>query len=90
MTDVYIEDPQDGQHGALEEFRADMGRLVHQLERRVQDSAADVAAETRFLMHRTQRRINAHLGVSALIALSVGLTLGLVAAVMSASRKPPA
>jgi len=89
MTDLYIEDPQDGRLTAVEQLRAEMGRLRHQLERAVQDSASDVAMETRVLMHRARRNINARLGTSALIAIAAGLALGLVAAALAGMRRKP-
>jgi len=89
MTDLYIEEPQEGRLTAVEQLRAEMGRLRHQLERLVQDSASDVAMETRVLMHRARRSINARLGISALIAIALGLMIGLIAAALSPGRRRP-
>ena len=88
MTDVYTEDTDDydAPQGALDRLRADLRRLAHQLERRVQSSASDVLDETRFLARKAQHRINTQLGTSALVAIGAGLVLGLLAAALFAHR----
>ncbi len=88
MTDVYTEDNDDyeTQIGALERLRAELARLASDLEHRIQASASDMIDETRFLARKAQHRINSQLGTSALIAVGMGLVLGLVAAVLFSRR----
>jgi hypothetical protein len=89
MTDVYIEDPDDEvpSPGTIERMRADLARMEHLAYRYAADTAGNVMDEARMVALRARRRINANLGVSAAIALGAGLTLGLLAAAISAWRR---
>ncbi|HWA02403.1 MAG TPA: hypothetical protein VG819_02640 [Rhizomicrobium sp.] len=86
MSDVYIEDPEETEVGALEHVRAELSRIASQLERKLQSSASGALDETRFLMRKAQHRINSRLGPSALVAICAGVVLGLAAAALLASR----
>lgn len=88
VTDFFIENDleRETRPGALAQLRAEVARTASQLEHRVHDSASGVMEDARFLVRRTQHKINSRLGVSALIALGVGLVLGLAAAALSQDR----
>ena len=76
MTDLFVEDDYEQQPGALDRLRAGVSRLEHQMH----DSASGAVEDARMLVRRAQHRVNAQLGRSALIALGLGLVLGLAAA----------
>lgn len=89
MTDVYIEDPDDGYGappGAVERLRAEVGRAAHRLERAVHDARDNALDETRYLAHVARRRINSQLGLYAAFAFGAGLGLGLLAAMVASLR----
>jgi ElaB/YqjD/DUF883 family membrane-anchored ribosome-binding protein len=83
MTDLYIENDPDPEPGMLEQLRARLVRLEH----RMGDSASGAVEDARFLMRRTQHRINAQLGTAALVAFGAGIVLGLLATAVSAQRR---
>ncbi|HWA88504.1 MAG TPA: hypothetical protein VG889_00605 [Rhizomicrobium sp.] len=89
MSDVYVEEPMDeAPHvGTLRRLRLELARTTHRLERAIQAQASNAVDETRFLMLKTRKRINARLGTAAAIALGTGLALGLLAALAARSRR---
>lgn len=82
MTDLFLEDEPERRPAALETLRAEARRL----ERRIHNSASGAVEDARLAVRRTQHRINAQLGLAALIALGTGLVLGLAAAALSSLR----
>jgi len=84
MTDLYIEDPDEYDSGlnAVQRLRAEAGRVAHKLERALVDARDNAIGETRYLAHAARRRINANLGLSAAVALGVGVSLGLITALL--------
>lgn len=82
MTDLFVEDDFEERPSAFAKLRAGVFRLEHQMH----DSASGAVEDARMLVRRAQHRVNAQLGRSALIALGIGLVLGLAAAAALAVR----
>ena len=92
MTDVYIEDPQDDESrmSAISRMRAEVDRMVQQLEQMVQHAGSDVADAARVRARYVERKIKSQFVLSALIAIGAGLLFGAIVACVSAhSRRPP-
>jgi len=92
VTDVYIEDPQDDESrmSAISRMRAEVDRMVQQLEQMVQHAGSDVADAARVRARYVERKIKSQFVLSALIAIGAGLLIGAIVAGVSAhSRRPP-
>ena len=91
MTDVYIEDPQDDESrmSAIARMRAEVDRMVQQLEQMVQHAGSDVADAARVRARYVERKIKSQFVLSAAIAIGVGLLIGALAAGLSHRAQPP-
>jgi len=86
MTDLFLEDDDDARPRALDRLRAEVSRRAGAIEHRLHDTASNAMEDARMLVRRAQRRINTHLGVSALAALGIGVALGLIVALIASQR----
>ncbi len=92
MTDVYIEDPEDHESrlSAIARMRAEVDRMVLQLEHMIQNAGSDVADAARLRARYVERKIKSQFVLSAAVAIGVGLLIGAVVAGLSAhSRRLP-
>jgi predicted oxidoreductase len=92
VTDVYIEDPEDyeSRMSAIARMRAEVDRMVLQLEHMIQNAGADVADAARLRARYVERKIKSQFVLSAAIAIGVGLLIGATIAGLSArSRSLP-
>jgi ElaB/YqjD/DUF883 family membrane-anchored ribosome-binding protein len=91
VTDVYIEDPEDQESrlSAIALMRAEVDRMVVQLEHMIQNAGADVADAARLRARYVERQIKSQFVLSAAIAIGVGLLIGAVVAGLSAHSRNP-
>jgi signal transduction protein with GAF and PtsI domain len=91
VTDVYIEDPDDQESrlSAIERMRAEVDRMVVQLEHMIQNAGADVADAARLRARYVERKIKSQFALSAAIAVGVGLLIGAAVAGLSARSRSP-
>jgi ElaB/YqjD/DUF883 family membrane-anchored ribosome-binding protein len=91
VTDVYIEDPEDHESrlSAIARMRAEVDRMVVQLEHMIQNAGTDVADAARLRARYVERQIKSQFVLSAAIAIGVGLLIGAVVAGLSARSHRP-
>jgi ElaB/YqjD/DUF883 family membrane-anchored ribosome-binding protein len=87
MSDLFLDDDGPLKPGALAKLRAEVSRATNTLERRLHNSASMAVEDARLLMRRAERQIHARLGAAALVALATGVLLGLIVAMLTASRR---
>jgi hypothetical protein len=89
VTDVYIEDPEDYENrmSAITRMRAEVDRMVLQLEHMIQNAGADVADAARLRARYVERQIKSQFVLSAAIAIGAGLLIGAVVAGLSARSR---
>ena len=91
VTDVYIEDPDEHESrmSAIERMRAEVDRMVLQLEHMIQNAGAEVADAARLRARYVERQIKSQFVLSAAIAIGVGLLIGAAIAGLSARSRLP-
>jgi hypothetical protein len=89
VTDVYIEDPEDhdSRLSAVARMRAEVDRMVVQLEHMIQNAGSDVADAARLRARYVERQIKSQFVLSAAIAIGAGLLIGAVVAGLSAHSR---
>ena len=72
---------------AIARMRAEVDRMVLQLEHMIQNAGADVADAARLRARYVERQIKSQFVLSAAVAIGIGLLIGAVVAGLSARSR---